>query len=124
MRRAVHAALANDLEAVDSQMAQHFSKMISGPKGGIGPALGQEEENRSLGRNPEQALTQFEKQIEIRGYAAPDRNQAILDELRWLNEQSALFGRVIRGGEANAFRDAQSASVEEVKENVVGSKTE
>jgi hypothetical protein len=105
-------------------MAQHLSKMISGPKDGIGPALRQEQKNRAFSRDPEQTLTQFEKQIEIGSCAATYGDQTILEEFRGLNEQGALFGRVICCGEANAFGNTQSASVEEMKENVAGSKAE
>ena len=56
---------------------------------------GQDEEERSLGRDPEQALAQFEEGLEIGGDPAADRNQTILVELRGLNKQGALLGRVI-----------------------------
>src|SRR3990172_967706 len=124
MRRTVGAVTISDLWAVYSQTLHRLLKIPAGHIPGIGSALGQDNEEGSLGRNPEQALAQLQQVLDITGYPVAYRNQTILVELRGLNEQGALVGRVIRGGEADAFRDAQTASVEEMIKNVAGLKAE
>ena len=69
-------------------------------------------------------LTQIKEMIEIRCCSLAYGNQAVLQELRGLNKQSALLSRIICRGEADGFRDAQPASVEEMVENVARSKPE
>src|SRR5438552_18633491 len=46
------------------------------------------------------------------------RYQAILTELRGLDKQSALLGRVIGGGESDGFRDPQPASIKKMVKRV------
>jgi len=87
-------------------------------------ALGQDEKKWPRGRDAKQALAQFEERLEIGGGPDADRDQTILVELGRLNKQGALRGRVVGRGDADAFGDAQTASIEEMIQNVTGAKPE
>ena len=65
VRRTVGTVTIGDLGAVDTQTLQGLLKVPAGCKPCIGSALGQDDEDPSLGRNPELALAQFEQVLPI-----------------------------------------------------------
>ena len=124
MRRAVGTVAISDLRPVDSQMPHCGLKIPAGRTWAISSALGQDEEKWPRGRDAKQALAQFEEGLEIGGCPAANRNQTILVELGRLNKQGALRGRIVGHGDADAFGDAQTASIEEMIQNIAGTKPE
>ena len=80
------ASLVGVLRAVDAHLLKGLAETGAGPKPAIGTAPREEEEHGSLGSDPEQALPQVEKVIEIGCYTMAYWNQPVFEELRGLNK--------------------------------------
>jgi hypothetical protein len=86
MRRAVGAALTNNLWAIDAKTLEKLTKTAACPDALKGPDLGQNQKDWSCGRDSEPALAQFEETLEIGGCPPAYGNQAVLVELGGLNK--------------------------------------